>query len=224
MRKTALLTLLIFTLAVRAQVCDSIVPTFTVSFAGLNAGTTWTSPSVSKAGYCCTVSGLEKCIHFIVTIDSNTAALVITECGSQLPIGTSYYQIDCGPMIPLGDTGIISAGVHDVTYCKPGNGMGPYCISSLTHGMVSVAERNKPAKIIHLAPDPFNTSATFTFNGPVPATCCLEIYDATGRSLRKDLIRDQQTTIERGTLNAGMYYYLLRGDNGPVDNGKFIIE
>ena len=57
-----------------AQICDPVTPVFTVNLTGNPAGT-WTSPSISRAGYCCSASGADVCIEFILTLDSMSTGI-----------------------------------------------------------------------------------------------------------------------------------------------------
>src|SRR4051812_14462623 len=98
--------LLLFSSSINAQVCDSRVPTFNIDFTGTAAGSTWSSPDTSRLGYCCTASGIERCIDFVINTDSNTMAFLFS---FYTPIpGSLYYQVDCSPSIPIPDTAYIN--------------------------------------------------------------------------------------------------------------------
>jgi gliding motility-associated-like protein len=111
--------------------CSVNVPTYNLSFVG-NPGGTWTSPSISRQGNCCGTSSPDRCIHFAITIDTNTVAVNFQIASGAIPPGALFYQIDCGPPTQVGnDICISGAGLHHITFCKPGNNVNTYRIQSI---------------------------------------------------------------------------------------------
>src|ERR1043165_147944 len=104
-------TAMLFVAGARAQVCDSIVPTYTVDFTGNNAGTSWTSPNVARLGHCCTTSIINRCIQFFVATDSNTCGLAVYYYISPTP-GILTYQLCCNDSVPIDDTTFVNPGIH----------------------------------------------------------------------------------------------------------------
>src|SRR3954468_12041045 len=80
-----------------AQICDSITPVFTCDLTGQPNGT-WTSPPIQRDGYCCSVSGANKCIEFVVMLDTTAHGIRFDICGGAVPPGALFYQVDCGPL------------------------------------------------------------------------------------------------------------------------------
>lgn len=120
-----------------AQICDSITPVFTVNLTGQPNGT-WTSTSVQRDGYCCGVTGSEKCIEFIVTLDSMSNGIRFDIVGGAIPPGALYYQVNCGPPVQVGEPLCLSGpGPHLVTFCKPGNNTNVYQIAALPYPQLS---------------------------------------------------------------------------------------
>jgi gliding motility-associated-like protein len=114
-----------------AQLCDSIVPVFTVDLTGQPNGT-WTSPWIQRAGHCCAASGSDKCIDFEITLDSAAMGIRFDICGGAVPPGALYYQINCGPPVAVGEMICLNGpGPHILTFCKPGNNTNQYCITSI---------------------------------------------------------------------------------------------
>lgn len=212
-----------------SQNCDSIVPTFTVYFIG-SAGTTWWSPPVQRNGYCCTASGLERCIHFIVTTDSNTCGLSIDYYNQPSP-GAQFNQLCCGTPVVLGDTFFVKPGTHHITFCRPGNTITNYNVSSYTNcssplfdtscSLITATTGNFYFESkTTLFPNPFHSSATLTINAE---QAVLKIFDLPGKLLREEIIQ-RKSVINRQSLPNGIYYYHVISNNELISRGKFIVE
>ncbi len=127
------LPILFFSFLSFGQICESGVPTRYIDFTGANANFSWTSDAVHRSNLCCTASNPDRCIHFVITTDSTVAALNFEISSGAIPPGALYYQIDCGPQTQVGTIGCINiAGIHDLTFCKPGNNINTYTITPLT--------------------------------------------------------------------------------------------
>jgi hypothetical protein len=220
MKRLLPLACLLLSSGLRSQACDSLVPSFSVNFTGANAGTTFTSPNTQKNGYCCTASGASKCVHFTVLVDSNTTGISLSICGGSVPLGALYYEIDCTQQVPMDDTAAITPGVHDITFCLPGNSSNLYCLASLpqsTAGLAGLADKIQ----VTLAPNPFSESAVLVLDKP--GKYDLEIYDLTGKLVKKQII-DAHAIINRGSLMGGLYFYVLRNAGATAKAGKLILE
>jgi hypothetical protein len=235
LKKLSLLLLLFLSVEARAQVCDSLVPTYYVNFTGSAAGTTWSSPYVSRLGYCCSASGFDRCIDFIVTTDSSTSALLFSFLQPNPPTGTLYYQVDCGPVLIAGvDTQQIgTCGTHCITCCKPGNQTLQYYVTSITDtnaaactgysqcsGIMSANTVNSKVSV-SLFPNPFHSSAALRGlydNGE------LTIYTIYGQLIRSEFIEKENAVIRRDLLSEGIYFFRFTNKAGEVAIGKFVIE
>jgi len=114
----------------QAQICDSITPVFNVNLAGQPNGT-WTSPPIQRDGYCCGVSGSDKCLEFDLTLDTAAVNIVFNVASGAMPGGALFYQVNCGPPMSVGQPICLSgAGPHIITFCKPGNNTNTYSITS----------------------------------------------------------------------------------------------
>lgn len=113
-----------------AQPCDPLTPSFNINLTGV-PDSIWNSPPTFRYGYCCTANGSDRCVEFNVTLD--TAAVGITldiSCGA-MPSGALFYQVNCGPQIPIGQPICLSGvGPHRVTFCKPGGNANCFSITS----------------------------------------------------------------------------------------------
>lgn len=93
---------------------------------------TWTSPDTDRDGFCCGASAPDKCLEFIITLHPNSAAIVFDIASGAVPPGALFYQIDCGPPIPVGDPiCLYGAGPFHLTFCKPGNNTNTFSIETI---------------------------------------------------------------------------------------------
>ena len=117
----------------QAQVptCGANVPFFQVDLTGQPAGV-WISPWHSRVGQCCGVNNSNNCTSFEVILDANAAMINFEVAGGAIPTGSMFYQVNCGPQIPVGEPICITGvGPHHVTFCKPGNNENIYRITSI---------------------------------------------------------------------------------------------
>src|SRR5579885_3183500 len=105
---------LLYSNAIKAQVptCDSTVPYYYLNLVGQPAGT-WTSPPFSRQGNCCGTVSHDRCASFEVVLDTGAAMVNFNIATGAVPPGALYYEIECGPQIPVGHPICISgSGVH----------------------------------------------------------------------------------------------------------------
>ncbi|MCX7745193.1 MAG: hypothetical protein N2167_11580, partial [Flavobacteriales bacterium] len=114
--------------------CQSGVPYHYVNLVGQPDGQ-WTSPTHSRNQSCC--GSNTRCTYFEVLLDPNAAMVevgfdLVADPSQAIPSGSLYYQINCGPEIPVGSPICISGpGPHHITFCKPGNNRNTYYIKSI---------------------------------------------------------------------------------------------
>ncbi|MDX5319690.1 MAG: hypothetical protein LPK45_01380, partial [Bacteroidota bacterium] len=120
----------------RAQ-CDPTVPTFYVDLSG-NADSFWTSVDTIRLDNCCGTSNPDRCIRFIVTLDSGAIGINFDFYSGAVPPGALFYQISCGGSYAVGnDICLSGVGPHEITFCKPGNNKNVYSIKSIPAPAVS---------------------------------------------------------------------------------------
>lgn len=81
--------------------------------------------------------------------------------------------------------------------------------------------------LVSCFPNPFQDKLFFQISGwdkiknvhPV-----LKIFDTYGKKIMSAILDSDQTTILRGTLSGGIYFYLLEGDEGILSSGKISAE
>ena len=111
--------------------CDPNVPTFNVNLVGQPSGT-FTTPPVIRTGNCCGTSSPDRCIQFIITLDSQAVAVNFQITGGAIPPGALFYQINCGPQTQVGEYICITGpGPHVLTFCKPGNNTNTFTVFSI---------------------------------------------------------------------------------------------
>src|SRR5258706_1712564 len=112
-----------------ATPCGATVPHFCVDFTQVS---TFTTPSVARIGNCCGTSSPDRCVNFIICVGPNTAAVRFEICGGNQPPGALNYNIDCGGPLDIRTLGCISTpGLHTISFCKPGNNLNQYCLTSI---------------------------------------------------------------------------------------------
>jgi gliding motility-associated-like protein len=111
--------------------CDGNVPSLTVDLSS-SPSATYLSPSVVRNGYCCGVSGNDRCLEFVITLHPDAQGINFAVCAGAVPGGALYYQINCGPIMAVGTPICLNGqGPHILTFCKPGNNDNQYCITSI---------------------------------------------------------------------------------------------
>lgn len=123
--------MLLTALSLFAQPCAPTTPSFTVNLTGNPAGT-WISPNTQRSGYCCTASGSDVCVEFMVTLDPLSTGISFNIVSGAVPPGALYYQLNCGTPVPIGQSiCVFGVGPHRITFCKPGNNQNTYSITSI---------------------------------------------------------------------------------------------
>lgn len=117
--------------------CDPSTPFFSVDLTGFPNGT-WTSPAVPRVGNCCGTLPPDKCIEMSVTLDPAAVAINFQIVSGAVPPGALYYQIGCGPPVAVGSPICLNGpGPYTLTFCKPGNNINTYAITSISGPSVS---------------------------------------------------------------------------------------
>lgn len=118
------------------QYCDSTVPSFTVDLSA-SPNMNWVSPPVQRQGLCCGVVNPDQCLEFIITLHPSAIAVNFNIASGAVPPGALFYQIDCGPQIPVGQPICLNGpGPHHLTFCKPGNNVNTFSIISYSEPII----------------------------------------------------------------------------------------
>src|SRR5688572_15874395 len=114
----------------QSGLCNSGVPFFAINLNGV-PDSVYISPPVQRNNLCCGTSNPNRCLEFQITLDSNAVGINFQIFSGASPTGSLFYQINCGPEIPVGQPICLSgAGPHTLTFCKPGNNTNRYAITS----------------------------------------------------------------------------------------------
>lgn len=100
-----------------AQSCQGTVPHYTLNLTGAS-DSVWSSASVARTGRCCGLANPWRCIHFTVTLDSNSMGVRLDVSGTS----TGYnFQNNCGSSTSVGDTMCLTGGgTYELTICVSG--------------------------------------------------------------------------------------------------------
>ncbi|HHW59624.1 MAG TPA: hypothetical protein GX402_05220, partial [Bacteroidales bacterium] len=111
--------------------CDSNTPYYFVDLSS-SADSIWISPLAVRDGNCCGTTHPDRCIEFYITMNPGTIAIRFNINSGAIPSGSMYYQINCGPQIPVGDAVCLQApGPYTLTFCKPGGNENTYKIEAI---------------------------------------------------------------------------------------------
>jgi large repetitive protein len=112
--------------------CTPNTPLYNVNLAG-NPGGTWvSSPPIVRAGSCCGSVWPDRCVVFMITLDSATVAINFQIASGAVPGGAMFYQIDCSPPTPVGQPICLQGpGPYALTFCKPGSNLNTYQITAI---------------------------------------------------------------------------------------------
>ena len=132
------LIILFYLMSVSAsgQYCDGDVPSFNVDLSA-DPEMSWTSPLISRDGNCCGTSNPDRCLEFVLTLSADAISVNFVISSGAIPPGALFYQINCGPEIPVGSPICISGpGPHHLTFCKPGNNANTFTIQSFPEPLI----------------------------------------------------------------------------------------
>ncbi len=136
---TALLGIL-FSTSLPAQTdggpCDPGTLSYTVDLSGQPSGI-YESPLDSRTGLCCGARFPDRCVQFFIRLDRNARGLKFDIVEGAVPPGSLFYQIDCGPVVQVGQPICLEGGKdYTLTFCKPGNNPNAYRIESIPGALI----------------------------------------------------------------------------------------
>jgi PKD repeat protein len=118
--------------------CDPSTPSFSVDLSSNPNGTWVSSPPVPRVGNCCGTSPPDKCIEFVITLSPLAISINFSIASGAIPGGAMFYQINCGPPQSVGTPLCLNGpGPYTLTFCKPGNNVNTYAITSIAAPAVS---------------------------------------------------------------------------------------
>ncbi len=176
---------------VLAQDCDASTPTYTVDLTG-NPDSLWQSPSGKRSGGCCGANtgppDNERCVEFIITLDSETQAISFDIATGAEPSGSLGWRLsdpgdpnNCGVENAAGDPVCVSGvGPHRITFCKPGNNPNSYFIQAIKEPEVSDPQVTSDACNGVLTANGFDPSTITWSSVGDPALSYLSCFDGGG--------------------------------------------
>lgn len=80
--------------------------------------------------------------------------------------------------------------------------------------------------LVSISPNPLNTSATIELKNTKLnlQNTNLILFDVLGKEIKKIELDDYKIRIEKGDLNAGIYFYKVMNENQIISTGKLVIE
>ena len=88
--------------------------------------------------------------------------------------------------------------------------------------ILAVFEKNEVANMpILVSPNPFTETAIF--EAPLSISADFELYDMTGKVLRKDRFEGQTFEFRRKEMGAGVYLFKISSNGHPLSIGKLIV-
>lgn len=118
--------------------CDPSVPFFNCNLSGNPNGTWVSNPPVPRAGNCCGTTAPDNCVEFLITLSPLAVAINFDISSGAVPGGAMFYQINCGPPTAVGAPICLNGpGPYSLTFCKPGNNINTYEITSIAAPAVS---------------------------------------------------------------------------------------
>ena len=120
-----------------AQPCTGGTPSFAVDLTG-KPDSMWISSAIQRAGLCCGASNPDRCIEFIIKLDTGSTGIILDIYSGAKPSGALYYSIGCTGSYAVGAPICLKApGPHRITFCKPGNNINQYYIKAIPKPKIS---------------------------------------------------------------------------------------
>lgn len=139
-RNVSLFVLLLLATTIAAQPsgnCGPTTPFFEVNLSS-NPNGTWVSTALPRVGNCCGTVAPDKCVEFKITLSPLAVAINFQIASGAVPPGALFYQINCGPPVMVGSPLCLNGpGPYSLTFCKPGNNINTYAITSIAAPSVS---------------------------------------------------------------------------------------
>jgi len=75
-----------------------------------------------------------------------------------------------------------------------------------------------------LFPNPSSTSFTIQLSSPPTTQTYFQLYDALSRPVKREEINAETTTLQRGSLPTGIYFWQLQQAGKILERGKLVME
>jgi len=164
-----------------------------------------------------------KCLHLTPQIDYSHYGIVLDSVGWVTLTDTLYADSAYTNLI-IGNFKNDSA-IDMIIDSSFGDRTSYYYIDSVAVERISNVgiEMTYGDAGIHLYPNPFSDMAVMTLNHAGGQAYTLNIYDVSGKLVRRQESESEAMYIYRGNLVSGIYYYQLLDNNGIKTTGKLTV-
>lgn len=150
--------------------CSPNTPFFNVNLSSTPNGT-WTSTPLPRVGNCCGTLPPDKCVEFKITLAPTAVAINFQIASGAVPPGALFYQINCGPPVAVGSPICLNGpGPYSLTFCKPGNNINTYAITSIAAPEVSPDDSVADGCATTMYASGLLVNSSITWNSVYPGT------------------------------------------------------
>ncbi len=91
--------------------------------------------------------------------------------------------------------------------------------------VVSTKELGATENVLKVYPNPFKQSAILKWEGSNPLqNASFILFDALGREVRREVFHGHQWRLDRGSLQQGLYFFVIEHKGRVVANGKLVTD
>jgi hypothetical protein len=164
-----------------------------------------------------------KCLHLTPQINYSHYG-IITDSIGWVTLTDTLYADSAYTNLIIGNFKNDSA-IHMIIDSSFGVQMSYYYIDSVAVEKISnvSVETMQADAGVHLYPNPFSDAAVMILNNAGGQPYTLNIYDVSGKLVRRQESKSETMYIYRGNLLSGTYHYLLMDSNGIKTTGKLTI-
>ncbi len=89
---------------------------------------------------------------------------------------------------------------------------------------VSVGAFNYSELAVEVYPNPFSISTVFEVVSEQTAPYTLQVFEITGKMIRRDQFENNRLEFHRNALPAGVYFYSIIDEKGIINSGKIVVH
>ncbi|MDD5570319.1 MAG: choice-of-anchor Q domain-containing protein [Bacteroidales bacterium] len=137
--------------------------------------------------------------------------------------GSDFHLKSTSPAIDKGVTTTMFSTDFDYNIRPQGSG---YDIGAYEYVIsTSQQEIENAINVFAIYPNPFNTTFTLKISPEIIIkNALMKIYDVYGKEVKTILINTNETIIDRGELQSGIYFYQVINNNENIFKGKLVIQ
>ena len=120
---------------------------------------------------------------------------------------------------------IVVAFVNEATETPTFNPAGKLLIDDVSLDTLNSDIADISNAAVSVYPNPLSSASYVTLPAnATPADCVFTLYNVLGETVRQVVPRSTTFVVHRDNLSPGLYFYKLSRRNGPVDEGKLMVE